>query len=343
MNHEAGLKKLRIDDSRVKKRAKKLVRRLNDVRLHLPCEAAREMACVYLAARVEGSAMDAATSAACARWGGCREDDFLRTATFIQNGLSLKFASSLSLNLLHLCGKVAEAANFAVSASFLEEETRLTLALFVERRPQSSLSDIHTAAAFVLVCQRDAPKHITVTNEKELAAKVSVDPRRLRDVMVLIKEVVPEVLPEATEKEKEKEIIPKTDLKRKKPTPFVAPKVLDSDALDPSAPKRRKIGAHIPANIGREEEVADAKGVKGGKHSLTAVTAERERAEREIVYLKGVTAEKQAKTQLKLTSFFKASKEGEEEGEGEADEDINVTTDIDADDNSEDPIECSEA
>eukprot|EP00754_Rhynchopus_humris_P047216 Rhum_TRINITY_DN6784_c0_g1::Rhum_TRINITY_DN6784_c0_g1_i1::g.20765::m.20765 len=276
MNIDDGMRHLRVDDEKLKKRSKKMLKKLGNFHgsAPLPCQAAAEMACVYLAARVEGRLLDKVSGAAASRWGGCSESDFYRTATAIQHLLRLRFKQAAGLNLKELCAEYEEKTDGSMPAGYLAEEVRDILGLFMQRRPQASLADVHTAAAFQLMWHRDAlPKFRHLVSEKEMATLCATDTGRYRDVLALLKAALPEVAEAAEEA---------ASAARRRPAP--------GGAAPPS--KRRR----MYKASGGGDAAAAAEGVG---------TWEQRREERVVEPLKEVIVPEALPKQSRVTDYFR--------------------------------------
>ncbi|KAJ9461652.1 hypothetical protein DIPPA_15437 [Diplonema papillatum] len=190
MNIDQGVRQLRITDAKTVKKAKKMIKRLQDYHsdARLPCESARDVACLYVACRAAGVRCEAEDAA---RWGGANTSDFLRTATTVQHLLGVKLQG---VRLRDICAQLTKDGGPDVpQAAYVEAEAREILKLFKARRPMATLSDVHACAAVHIVWIRDAPKkHRASASVQKLASACSSDLPRYNGIIQLILEAVPE-------------------------------------------------------------------------------------------------------------------------------------------------------
>ena len=288
MNIDEGMRQLRVDDEKLKKRSKKLLKKLSNFHgsAPLPCQAAAEMACVYLAARVEGRLLDKVSGGAASRWGGCSEGDFYRTATAIQHLLSLRFKQAAGMHLKKLCEEYSEKTDCALSADYLAKEVRDILRLFVQRRPQASLADVHTAAAFQLLWYRDAPaKFRQLVSEREMASLCATDKGRYRDVLGLLKAALPEVAEQPV---------------------AVAAVTQDAAGADDSATRRQAPGGAAPPSKRRRMYKAPGSGGGSAANAEGVGTWEQRREERVVEPLKEVVVPEALPKQSEITDYFQS-------------------------------------
>eukprot|EP01063_Lacrimia_lanifica_P036216 TRINITY_DN7128_c0_g1_i1.p3 TRINITY_DN7128_c0_g1~~TRINITY_DN7128_c0_g1_i1.p3 ORF type:complete len:300 (+),score=118.32 TRINITY_DN7128_c0_g1_i1:50-949(+) len=235
MNVEQAAQALALRDKKVVKKAKKLVQKLGFQHsgTQLPCDMAKEAACLFLAARMVGCEVEVARVARC---GATTERELCRTATVVQNLLQLRLPS---VDLRVLCAKYGkrdtdEDATGAVAPiprpGYLFSEVRDAIRTLHERLPGARLCDAHLCAVFQLVWAREAPPaHAAAVTEKVMAATSATDIARYRDTIAMVTSVLPELTPEKKEKEPKAAATPQPPVNR--PVPFTSPAPSGSPGL----------------------------------------------------------------------------------------------------------------